>query len=67
LDKKRLFGEGATMSDPTIGPSTCALSKTTHESYDKLYEHQKMAHRGFNNEERPQAAAVVERSENSEV
>jgi hypothetical protein len=55
------------MYDPMIGPSTCTLCNTMHESYDKLREHQRMAHRGRSNEERPQPAAVVEPSEISEV
>jgi hypothetical protein len=66
-DKELVFGEDATMYDPMIGPSTCTLCNTTHESYDKLREHQRMAHRGRSNEEEPQPAAVVEPSEHSEV
>jgi hypothetical protein len=50
-----------------IGTSTYTLCNTTHESYDKLREHQRMAHRGRGNEERPQPVAVVEPSEDSGV
>jgi hypothetical protein len=54
------------MFDPMIGMSRCTLCDSTYELYDKLCEHQRMAHRGLSNEEKPQAAAVVERSEHSE-
>jgi hypothetical protein len=55
------------MLDPMIGTSTCCLCNTTCESDAKLREHQRMAHRGRGNEERPQAAVVAEPSENTEV
>jgi hypothetical protein len=55
------------MLDPMIGTSTCTLCNTTHESYDKLREHQRMVHRGRGNEETIQPPAVVEPSEDSEV
>jgi hypothetical protein len=55
------------MFEPMVGTSTCTLCNTTHESYEKLREHQRMVHRGRSNEEKPQSAALVERSENSEV
>lgn len=55
------------MLDPMIGTSTCSLCNATLESETKLHEHQRMAHRGRGYEERPQAAAVVERSEDREV
>ena len=48
---------------PMIGTRTCSLCNGTYESDAKLREHQRMAHRGRGNEERPQAAAVVEPSE----
>jgi hypothetical protein len=51
------------MLDPMIGTRTCSLCNATYESDTKLREHQRMAHRGRGNEERPQAAAVVEQSE----
>jgi hypothetical protein len=62
-DKKRIFRKDATMVDPMIGTRTCSLCNATYESDTKLREHQRMAHRGRGNEERPQAAAVVEQSE----
>jgi hypothetical protein len=65
--EKQISGKDATMFDPMIGTSTCTLCNTTHESYDKLREHQRMAHRGRGNEERPQPVPVVEPSEDSEV
>jgi hypothetical protein len=55
------------MLDPMIGTSTCSLCNATLESETKLREHQRMAHRGRGNEERPQAAAVVEPSEDREA
>lgn len=61
--KKRIFRKDATMLDPMIGTSTCSLCNATLESDTKLREHQRMAHRGRGNEEKPQTAAVVERSE----
>jgi hypothetical protein len=53
------------MLDPMIGTSTCRLCNATLESDTKLREHQRMAHRGRGNEERPQAAVVAEQSEDS--
>ena len=55
------------MLDPMIGTSTCGLCNATLESETKLREHQRMAHRGRGNEESPQAAAVVEPSEDREA
>jgi len=55
------------MLDPMIGTRTCSLCNGMYESDTKLREHQRMAHRGRGNEERPQAAAVVEPSEDREA
>jgi hypothetical protein len=63
--KKRIFGKDASMLDPMIGTSKCSLCNATLESDTKLREHQRMAHRGRGNEERPQAAVVAEQSENN--
>jgi hypothetical protein len=63
--KKRIFRKDATMLDPMIGTSTCSLCNATLESDTKLREHQRMAHRGRGNEERPQAAVVAEQSEDT--
>jgi len=65
--KKRIFTKDAIMLDPMIGTSTCGLCNATLESETKLREHQRMAHRGRGNEESPQAAAVVEPSEDREA
>ena len=65
--RKRIFGKDATMLDPMIGTSTCSLCNATCESDAKLREHQRMAHRGRGNEERPLAAPVVEQFEDPEV
>ena len=54
------------MLDPMIGTSRCALCNSIYESYDKLCEHQRKAHRGLSNEEKPEAVAIVEGSETSE-
>jgi hypothetical protein len=54
------------MFDPMIGTSRCTLCGSTYESYDKLREHQRMAHRGLSNEDGPQAATLVDRPENPE-
>jgi hypothetical protein len=54
------------MLDPMIGTSTCSLCNATLESDDKLREHQRMAHRGRGYEEKPQAAVVADKSEDSE-
>jgi hypothetical protein len=48
------------MPERVIGASTCSLCNASYESHSKLREHQRMAHRGRSNEERPQAAAVDE-------
>jgi hypothetical protein len=64
--KKRIFGKDATMLDRMIGTSTCGLCNATLESDDKLREHQRMAHRGRGYEEKPQAAVVADKSEDSE-
>jgi hypothetical protein len=53
------------MFDPMIGTSTCTLCNTTHESIDKLHEHQRMSHRGRGNDERPQTAVVAKPTEKS--
>jgi len=52
---------------PMIGARTCSLCNGTYESDARLREHQRMAHRGRGNEERPQAAVVAEPSEDTEV
>jgi hypothetical protein len=54
------------MLDPMIGARTCSLCNGTYESDTKLREHQRMAHRGRGNDERPQAAVVAEQSEHTE-
>ena len=54
------------MLDPMIGTRTCGLCNGTHESDTKLREHQRMAHRGRGNEERPQAVIVAEPPEETE-
>jgi hypothetical protein len=53
------------MLNPMIGMRSCSLCNGTFESDAKLREHQRMAHRGRGNEEMPQAAAVVQQSENN--
>jgi len=53
------------MLDPMIGTSTCSLCNATLESNTKLREHQRMAHRGRGNVERPQAEVVAEQSEDT--
>jgi hypothetical protein len=50
---------------PMIGARTCSLCNGTYESDARLREHQRMAHRGRGNEERPQAAVVAEQSEDT--
>jgi hypothetical protein len=65
LGKKRRFRKDVAMLYPMIGARTCSLCNGTYESDAKLREHQRMAHRGRGNEERPQAAVVVEQSENA--
>jgi hypothetical protein len=64
--KKRIFRKDATMLYPMIGASICSLCNGTYESDTKLREHQRMAHRGRGNDERPQAAVVAEQSEHTE-
>jgi hypothetical protein len=54
------------MPESAIGASTCSLCNASYESHSKLREHQRMAHRGRGNEERPQAAAVNEQLQQSE-
>jgi hypothetical protein len=54
------------MPEPVIGASTCSLCNASYESHSKLREHQRMAHRGSGNEERPQAAAVDQQLQQSE-
>jgi hypothetical protein len=63
--KKRIFRKDVTMLDPMIGTRTCSLCNGMYESDTKLREHQRMAHRGRGNEERPQAAVVAEQSEDN--
>jgi hypothetical protein len=53
------------MLNEVIGGSTCSLCNATYESDTKLREHQRMAHRGRGNEERPQAAVGAEQSEDT--
>jgi hypothetical protein len=67
LGKMRIFRKGATMLQPATGSMTCSVCNASYESDTKLREHQRMAHRGSGIEERPQAAGVVEQSENPEV
>jgi hypothetical protein len=55
------------MPESVIGANTCSLCNASYESHSKLREHQRMAHRGRGNEERPQAAAVVEQSEDDQA
>jgi hypothetical protein len=55
------------MVAPMIGRRTCSLCNATYQSDTKLREHQRMAHRGRGNEERPQTAAVAEPREGPEV
>ena len=64
--KKRIFRKDVTMLDPMIGTRACGLCNGTHESDTKLREHQRMAHRGRGNEERPQAVIVAEPPEETE-
>jgi len=65
LGKMRTLRKGATMIDPMIGTSTCTLCNATCASETKLHEHQRMAHRGRGNEERPKAAVVAEQSKDT--
>ena len=65
--KKRKFRKDATVLEPMIGTSTCSLCNGTYASDTELRLHQRMAHRGRGNEERPPAAPVVEPSEDPEV
>ena len=65
--KKRAFRKDVTMRHPVMGSSTCSLCNASYESYAKLREHQMMAHRGSGIEERPQAAGVLEQSEDPGV
>jgi hypothetical protein len=55
------------MREPVIGSSTCGLCNASYELDAKLCEHQRMAHGGRGNEERPQSAAAVESSENPQA
>ena len=61
--RKCIFRKDAALLDPMIGTSTCSLCIATLESDTKLREHQRMAHRGLGNEERPKTAVVAEQSE----
>jgi hypothetical protein len=63
--RKRIFRKDATMLYPMIGARTCSLCNRTYESDARLREHQRTAHRGRGNEERPQAAVVAEQSEDT--
>jgi hypothetical protein len=54
------------MPEPVIGASTCSLCNASYASHSELRDHQRMAHRGRGNEERPQAAAVDEQLQQSE-
>jgi hypothetical protein len=51
------------MREPVIRSTTCSLCNASFESDTKLREHQRMAHRGLGNNERPQEAAVALKSE----
>jgi hypothetical protein len=62
-----MFGKDATMLNLVIVTSICSLCNSRYESDTKLREHQRMAHRGRGNEERPQAAVVAEPSEDTEA
>jgi len=53
------------MQYPMIGTRTCSLCNGTFESDTRLREHQRMAHRGRGNEERPQEAVAAEPSEDT--
>jgi hypothetical protein len=55
------------MLQPATSSKTCSACNASYESDAKLHEHQRMAHRGSGIEERPQAAGVMEQSENPEV
>ena len=55
------------MLQPATGLITCSVCNASYESETKLREHQSMSHRGGGTEERPQAAAVVVRSEDPQV
>ena len=63
----RIFGKDAAMLDPMIGTSTCSLCNAIYESDTKLREHQRMAHRGRGNEERPPATTVLAEPEDPQV
>ena len=61
------FRKDAAMLQPARSSITCGACNASYESESKLREHQRMAHRGRGNEERPQAAAGVEQSEKLEA
>ena len=65
--RKRSFRKDLIMREPVIGSSTCSLCNASYASDTKLREHQMMSHRGSGIEERPQAAGVVEQSEDPGV
>lgn len=65
--KKRIFRKDTTLLDLVISTSTCNLCNGRYESDTRLRAHQRMAHRGRGNEERPQAAVVAGPSEDIEV
>jgi len=51
------------MREPVIGSCTCSLCDASYASDAELLEHQTKFHRGSGIEKRPQAARVVEQSE----